>query len=175
MTKTTNQKAKVSYRSKRKSRKAVSTVVAKPTMSETDLRVKISPRLQWVLPYLKKAKIKMPGLVVPSQIRSFKPTKSRIMRVYGNVYFETRIIVLATHTQQLYRNAKNELKVSKIISIPRHEILDTLAHELAHLHYPDHGYEHEEYTKVIFKTFGVTTKCTTCKGSGRVPMESKPY
>lgn len=143
-------------------------------VKEPKLRVKISPRLQWVLPYLKKAKMMMPSLVVPTQIRSFRPDKKRIMRVVGNVYFETRIVVLATHTQQTYRNSRGKTSVRKIVAIPRNEILDTLAHELAHISYPEHGYEHEEYTKTIFKTFGLTQKCPTCQGIGKVPVESKP-
>jgi len=138
------------------------------------MRIKVSPRLQWVLPYIRKAKAKMTSLIMPTQVRSFKPTKTRIMRVLGNVYFETRIIVLATHTQQTYKTSRGKLKVKKIIAIPRTEILDTLAHEFAHMRYPDHNYEHEEYTRSIYKTFGLTQKCPHCKGSGRKPMESKP-
>ncbi len=138
------------------------------------INVKISPRLQWVLSYLKKAKAKMPTLMMPTQIRSFKPTRKRIMRVFGNVYFETRIIVVATHTQQTYTNKRGRTVIKKIVAISRNEILDTLAHELAHMKYPEHDYEHEEYTRTIFKTFGLTEKCPTCKGTGRVAMESKP-
>lgn len=141
---------------------------------EIRINVKISPRLQWALSYLKKAKAKMPTLVMPTQIRSFKPTRKRIMRVFGNVYFETRIIVVATHTQQTYTNKRGRTVIKKIVAIPRNEILDTLAHELAHMKYPEHDYEHEEYTRTIFKTFGLTEKCPTCKGTGRMAMESKP-
>lgn len=148
--------------------------IPKTKSLEAKLRVKVSPRLQWVLPYIKKAKARMPTLILPTQIRSFKPTSSRIMRVLGNVYFETRIIVIATHTQQTYKTAKGHVRVKKIIAIPRTEILDTLAHELAHMRYPDHDYEHEEYTKTIFRTFGVTQKCLVCRGTGRVEIESKP-
>lgn len=139
------------------------------------IRVKVSPRLLWVLPYLKKAKTKMPTLILPTQIRSFKPTKKRIMRVYANVYFETKIVVISTHTQQTYRNSRGKITVRKIVPIPRTEILDTLAHEMAHMNYPEHNYEHEEYTRTIFKTFGLTQRCSTCRGSGRVFLESKPY
>lgn len=152
-------------------------IIKKPllkTKREKPLPIKISPRLQWVLPYVRKAKKQMPSIILPTQIRSFKPTKSRIMRVLANVYFETRIIVLATHTQQTYRNSRGKLAVRKIVSIPRAEILDTLAHEIAHLHYPDHGYEHEEYTKTVFRTFGIFVKCPTCKGSGKMALQSKP-
>lgn len=146
------------------------------TVKKNDIRfrVKISPRLQWIFPYLKRAKAKMPSLVLPTQIRSFKPAKRRTMRVLGNVYFETRIIVLATHTQQVHRSGPGKHKVKKIVALPRNEILDTLAHELAHMKYPEHNYEHEEYTATIFKAFGLTQKCQTCKGLGRVPLGSKP-
>ena len=141
---------------------------------EIRIPVKVSPRLQWVLPYVKKAKARMPSLLLPTQIRSFKPTKKKIMRVFGNVYFETRIIVLATHTQQTGLTKRGRTRVKKIVAIPRNQILDTLAHELAHMKYPEHDYEHEEYTRTIFKTFGLTEKCPTCKGSGRVNIESEP-
>ncbi|EKD42467.1 MAG: hypothetical protein ACD_73C00143G0005, partial [uncultured bacterium] len=104
-----------------------------------------------------------------------KPTRKRIMRVYANVYFETRIVVIATHTQQTYRNSRGRLTVKKIVPLSRAEILDTLAHELAHMSYPDHNYEHEEYTRTIFKTFGLTVRCPTCKGEGRVDLKSQPY
>lgn len=138
------------------------------------LRVKVSPRLQWVLPYLKRAKAKMPSLILPTQIRSSKPTRRKIMRVLGNVYFETKIIVLATHTQHSYKTRRGKTCVKRIVAIPRPEIMDTLAHELAHMRYPEHDYEHEEYTRTVFKTFGITQKCPTCKGTGSIPLESKP-
>lgn len=141
---------------------------------EIKFRIKVSPRLQWIGPYLKKAKAKMPGLILPTQIRSFKPTRKRIMRVLGNVYFESRVIVLFTHTQLTYKNKQGKTRVKKIVALPRPEILDTLAHELAHMKYPEHNYEHDEYTRTIFRTFDITQKCPTCKGSGRVPMESHP-
>ena len=137
------------------------------------MRVKTSPRLQWVLPYLKRAKARMPSLILPTQIRSFKPTKRKTMRVLGNIYFETKIIVLATHTQQTH-SARGGRAKKKIIALPKNEILDTLAHELAHMKYPDHDYEHEEYTGTIYKTFGLTQKCPRCKGTGRVSLASKP-
>ncbi len=141
---------------------------------EVRINVKFSPRLQWLLPYLRKAKSKMPTLILPTQIRSFKPTRKRIMRVLGNVYFESRIIVLATHTQQTYSTKRGHTRVKKIVAIPRNEILDTMAHELAHISYPEHDYEHEEYTRTIFKTFDLTQKCPTCRGTGRVQMDSEP-
>ncbi len=141
---------------------------------ERVLSIKFSPRLEWMMPYIRKAKAKMPGLVLPTQVRSFKPTKKRIMRVYANVYIETRIIVLATHTQQTFKNAQGKTKIKKITPIPRTEMLDTLAHELAHLKYPDHNYEHEEYTRSIFRTFGMMQKCPTCHGTGKIALESKP-
>lgn len=146
----------------------------KKERKEVRINVKISPRLQWVLPYLRKAKAKMPTLILPTQLRSFKPTRKRIMRVLGNVYFETRIVVLATHTQQTTQTKRGHTRVKKIVAIPRNEILDTLAHELAHIRYPEHDYEHEEYTRTIFKTFDLTEKCPTCRGTGRVALDSEP-
>ncbi|MBI2340978.1 MAG: hypothetical protein HYU99_11540 [Deltaproteobacteria bacterium] len=159
---------------KKRTRKKRREMRKKKKKREIKIRVKVSPRLQWAIPYLKKAKARMPSLILPTQIRSFMPVRRKIMRVLGNVYFETRIIVLATHTQQTTTTKRGRIRVKKIVAIPRAEILDTLAHELAHMRYPEHNYEHDEYTRTIFKTFDMTQKCPTCKGTGRVQMESKP-
>ena len=137
-------------------------------------RIKISPRLEWVRRFIRKAKLRMPSLILPTQVRSFMPVKKKIMRVLANIYHETRVIVLATHTQRTTKNHKGKTKVKSIVSIPRNEILDTLAHELAHINYPDHNYEHEEYTKTIFRTFGIMQKCPHCRGKGKIPLPSKP-
>ncbi len=138
------------------------------------IRARISPKLSWMHPYLIKAKRKMPSLDLPKQLRPFKPTRKKIMRVFGNVYFEKKVISIATHTQVTYVNAKGQLRVKRIIRLPKARMLDTLAHELAHLRYPDHNYEHEEYTRMIFKTFDLKEKCPTCKGSGKIELECKP-
>jgi hypothetical protein len=139
-----------------------------------EIRFRISPTLAWMHSYLKKAKTKMPSLLLPKQIRPFKPTKKKIMRVFGNIYFDKKLIVIATHTQVTYINKKGKLKVRRIIRLPKARMLDTLAHELAHLRYPDHNYEHDEYTRMIFKTFDLKEKCPTCKGSGKIELEAKP-
>jgi excinuclease UvrABC ATPase subunit len=138
---------------------------------ELVIKTKISPNLAWIYPYLRRAKLKMPNLVLPDRIRSTKPSKARIMRVMGNAYVHNKTIVIATHNQLTYMNKKGELKVRRITRMPKAKMLDTLAHEMAHLHYPKHGYEHEEFTRAIFKTFDLTEKCPQCKGSGKIPME----
>jgi len=147
---------------------------AKQSFVNDLVKIKISPQLAWVYPYILKAKNKMPSLSLPKQIKTFKPTKTKIMRVFGNIYFEKKLIVIGTHTQQTYLNKKGQLKVKKIVRLSKVKILDTLAHEIAHLRYPDHGYEHDEYTRMIFKTFGLKEKCPHCKGSGKIEIESKP-
>jgi len=138
------------------------------------LKTDFSPSLVWMYCYLKKAKEKMPNLTLPTRIRSCKPSRTRIMRVLGNAYFANRIVVIATHTQQTYLNRKGELRVKKIVRLPKAQVLDTLAHEIAHFQYPDHGYEHEEFTRAIFKTFGLKEKCPYCKGTGKIQLEGKP-
>lgn len=137
-------------------------------------KTQFSPQLVWLHPYLRKALEKMPNLNLPSRVRSFKPSRSRIMRVLGNAYFATKIVVIATHTQQTYLTKMGHLRVRKVVRLPKAQILDTLAHEIAHFHYPDHGYEHEEFTRAIFKTFGLKEKCPHCKGTGKVQLEGKP-
>ena len=146
----------------------------KRSKAELILKTELSPQLHWVYIYLRKAKLKMPNLVLPKRIRSFRPTKTKIMRVLGNAYFDNRTVVIATHTQTTYMNRKGELKVKKIVRLPKARILDTLAHEIAHFQYEDHGYEHEEFTRSIFKTFGLKEKCPYCKGTGKVQLEGKP-
>jgi hypothetical protein len=138
---------------------------------ELVIKTKISPNLAWMYLYLRKAKIKMPTLTLPIRVRSFKPSTSRIMRVMGNVYLHNRTIVIATHTQNTYMNRRGRLRVKQVSRLPKAKILDTLAHEMAHLHYPDHGYEHEQFTRAIFKTFDLKEKCPHCKGTGKVQME----
>ncbi len=142
--------------------------------ADLGIRSKISPKLVWMFPYLKKAKQKMPSLVLPRHIKPYKPLKNKIMRVLGNVYFASKVIVIATHTQQTYLNKKGQLRVKKIVRLPKSRMLDTLAHELAHFRFPDHGYEHEEFTRIIFKTFDLKEKCPHCKGSGKIELEPKP-
>ncbi len=159
----------------KKTPKTKSKISVKKRSKETlDVSSLISPQLAWVYPFLLKAKRKMPSLVLPKQIRPFKPTKTKIMRVFGNVYFEKKLVMIATHTQQTYLNKTGQLKVKKIIRLPKAKVLDTLAHELAHLRYQDHGYEHEQYTRMIFKTFDIKERCPHCRGSGKIHIDSKP-
>ena len=141
--------------------------------SELILKTKLSSNLAWMYPYLKKAKVKMPNLIIPKQIRSHKPGPKRIMRVMGNAYVDNKTVIIATHNQVTYMNRKGELRVKKIVRLPKAQMLDTLAHEIAHLHYPTHGYEHEEFSRAIFKTFGLKEKCPYCKGTGKITMEGK--
>lgn len=172
---TFNQNTKKRTKSSPTTRKAKRSIpVVKRSKPELVIKTEFSPVLTWMYPYLKKAKQKMPNLVLPKRIRSFKPSRSRIMRVMGNAYFANRTVVIATHTQHTYLNRKGDLQVSKIIRLPKAQILDTLAHEIAHFHYPEHGYEHEEFTRAIFKTFGLKEKCPHCKGSGKIQLEAKP-
>ncbi|MFO1464178.1 MAG: hypothetical protein U1F66_10420 [bacterium] len=166
------QKRKTSRRSgpRRKTPKGVT----KRSKAELVIKTEFSPHLHWMHGYLRRAKLKMPTLILPNRIRSFRPTRSKIMRVLGNAYFGNRTVVIATHTQVTYLNRQGDLKVKKIVRLPKARILDTLAHEIAHFHYPDHGYEHEEFTRSIFKTFGLKERCPYCKGTGKIQLEGKP-
>ena len=140
----------------------------------TGVTVKVSPNLHWVFPFLRKAQQKMPNLRLPKYIRSYRPSHTRVMRVLGNAYFQSKVVVLATHTQTTYLDKKGRLKIGKVVRLPKSKILDTLAHEIAHLKYDDHGYEHDEYTRIIFKTFGLKERCPHCRGSGKIDTEPKP-
>lgn len=135
------------------------------------LNTKISPYLAWIYPFLRKAKLKMPNLVLPDRVRSYKPGPRKIMRVLGNAYFDNKTVIVATHNQVTHMNHYGEIKIRKIVRLSQARMLDTLAHEIAHLTYPQHGYEHEEFSRAIFKTFGLRGKCPHCKGSGRIALE----
>ncbi len=140
---------------------------------ELVLETQISPNLAWMFPYLRRIQSKMPNLVLPKKIRSHKPNTQKIMRVLGNAYCHNQTIVIATHNQVTYLNRKGELRVKRIVRLPKSRMLDTLAHEIAHLTYPEHGYEHEEFTRAIFKTFGLKEKCPHCKGTGKVTLQGR--
>lgn len=159
---------------KKSPKKSKTRPVKKRSKAELVIKTKFSPHLVWMYPFVRKAKLKMPTLVLPNRIRSFRPTRTKIMRVMGNAYFADRTVVIATHTQLTYLNRKGQLKVKSIVRLPKAKILDTLAHEIAHFQYADHGYEHEEFTRSIFKTFGLKERCPHCKGTGKVQLEGKP-
>lgn len=141
---------------------------------ELVIKTQFSPNLAWMYPFIRKAKQRMPTLALPLRIRSCRPTRKKIMRVLGNAYFASKTVILATHNQLTYLDRRGRLRVKKIVRLPKAQMLDTLAHELAHFHYPDHGYEHEEFTRSIFKTFELKEKCPHCKGRGKIQLESKP-
>jgi hypothetical protein len=159
---------------KKSPKKSKTRPLKKRSKAELVIKTKFSPQLAWMYPFVRKAKLKMPTLILPHRIRSFKPTRTKIMRVMGNAYFSNRTVVIATHTQLTFLNRKGHLKVKNIVRLPKAKILDTLAHEIAHFQYADHGYEHEEFTRSIFKTFGLKERCPYCKGTGKVQLEGKP-
>lgn len=138
---------------------------------ELVITTQISPHLAWVYPYLRRAKLKMPNLVLPVRIRSYRPSLTRIMRVMGNAYVDSKTIIVATHNQLTHLNPRGELKVKKVVQLSKPQILDTLAHEVAHLTFPKHGYEHESLTRAIFRTFNLKEKCPHCRGTGKIPMD----
>ncbi len=90
------------------------------------------------------------------------------MRTLGNVYFDTRTVSLATHDQMLRKQADDTYLVYRITKLSKRRVLETLAHELAHLHYADHDFEQDEFTKMIFKAFRFKETCPICSGKGKV-------
>ena len=56
-----------------------------------------------------------------------------------------------------------------LVALSNREILMTLAHELAHLEYHEHGYEQKWYALTIFNTFGLYDICPSCQGKGKIP------
>lgn len=132
---------------------------------------KISKHLNWMERFLRKAKKKMPALTMPLRIRSWKHTPRKEQRVWGTCDRETKTITLATH-KIIYIRGKKRMR-RKAVALPRKDILQTFAHELAHLRYDDHTYEQECYGRMIFDTFIAKDKCPTCNGKGKVPAVYK--
>ena len=131
------------------------------------LNTRISENLQWVERYLRRAKVHMPSLSLPKQIRSYRPHLSKEQRVWGTCAIDTKIITLMTHRAVVSQNGGRRPK-KKHLAIPQREMLMTLAHELSHLRFEAHNYEQESYARTIFTAFGVKDKCAHCSGSGRV-------
>jgi len=111
------------------------------------MSVKISPELKWVIPYLKRA-----SKIVPveqlEKIIAVKPRLEQIQHCHAQLVTETN-----THTNQvkrryislnLYYVKSHQLKPLKRKKVPfsKIDLLETLAHELAHLidvkHTPKH-------------------------------------
>jgi len=132
---------------------------------------KISPAISWLERYLKRTKKKMPGLTMPLRIRSWKHTPRKEQRVWGTCDRETRTITLATH-KIVWTRGKKRMK-RKAVALSRREILQTFAHELAHLRYDAHTYEQECYGRTILDTFGVLDRCHHCNGRGKITAEYK--
>jgi hypothetical protein len=135
--------------------------------------VHIVKPLAWVDTYLARAKRKMPAMILPKQILSYRPRLGAKHRTWGSCSVRERLITLATHRQDTVekktKGNKGKAKKEKVlIALTHREILMTLAHELAHLEYPEHGYEQKWYALTIFNTFGLYDTCPHCDGKGKI-------
>jgi len=146
-------------------------MVVRPKKKLTFKKPVISPALSWLEHYLRKTKKKMPGLTMPLRIRSWKHTPRKEQRVWGTCDQSAKTITLATHKIIMVRGKKRMKR--KAVALSRKEVLQTFAHELAHLRYDDHTYEQVCYSRSIFDTFSVKDKCPLCNGKGKVPAEYK--
>jgi hypothetical protein len=130
-------------------------------------KIKISKPLAWMEKYLRRVERMMPAMSMPRAIRSFIPNPKKLHRTLGNCCIEDRSITLATHSvKQITKDGK---KKCVLVALPHLEILQTLAHELSHLAYEQHGYEQEWYGRTIFHTFGLHEQCPHCSGKGWIP------
>lgn len=136
-----------------------------------EIKPKISKTLKWTEKYLNRAWLSMPGLIKPSQIRSYKPTLTKIMRSLGSCSFSDKVIAIATHQTKI--KIIHHKKERVIVLLSKADILLTIAHEIAHLQYENHGYEHKSYARTIFNAFGLKDVCPHCKGKGKVLVEYK--
>jgi len=126
-------------------------------------KIKIQKVLEWARPYLYKAKMEIPDLILPRVIKGYTPPKTKEQVTLGCCHFGPKLITLATHNQ------KKKNRRFKNIPFRRWEILETLAHELAHFHEEEHGPLHVGLTEVVYKSFGLKVTCRKCKGSGCLP------
>lgn len=138
------------------------------------IRVKVGRDLQWVLPYLEKTHEILPRLQLPLAINAYRPSLRRRLRTLGSSYYDEGVINLVTH-MQIYEMRGGRRRVKGLRRLSRYKILETLAHELAHLHVAEHNFEHAEMTKTIFRTFGLKRACPHCGGSGRMELDCNPY
>jgi len=135
------------------------------------IHVLISKNLTWLEPYLRRAKKRMQKLILPTRIRSYKPSLRKEMKSWGSCEIKTRTITLATHKIIVMKGFKRSTK--KLVALSEKEVLMTLAHEMAHFVYEKHGYEQESYARTIFHAMGVQETCPLCQGKGKIPAEYK--
>jgi len=117
--------------------------------------VKISNELQWMLPFVEATE----GLIDLSKItkiKGYKQIPSKEVQTEGCTHYKNGkfLITIKTHN---YSKEKEKYKEEY-----KGLLLDTLAHELAHIHPNcfDHGYEHfamqvkilQRFVKVLKKT-----------------------
>lgn len=126
--------------------------------------VKISKCLQWLTPYLERLKKTLPDVREPKSIKSYTHPRKPKQGSMGLCCRTDKSITLALSYHRagyigMYRAQGPLDKVA---------LLDTLAHEIAHLHVWDHNPEHSGLTKAIFEAFGVGEECPTCLGAGRI-------
>lgn len=129
--------------------------------------VRISKAIAWIGKYLERVRKKMPAMVLPRVVRSFRPHPKKEHRTLGNCCVEDRTITLATHSVK--ERTINGRKRRVLVPLSHLEILQTFAHELSHLAYETHGYEQEWYGRTIFNTFGIKEPCPHCEGRGKIP------
>ncbi|MFH0799464.1 MAG: hypothetical protein V2A66_04700 [Pseudomonadota bacterium] len=128
---------------------------------------RISKPLAWIGKYLTRVEKRMPAMVVPRTVRSFRPQLRKEHRTLGNCCRADRTITLATHSTA--ERTTNGRKKRVLVPLSKLEILQTFAHELSHLAYDHHGYEQEWYGRTIFNTFSLKEACPHCEGKGKIP------
>lgn len=138
-----------------------------PRRRSKHAKIRISKPLAWVEKYIRRVERKMPTMLMPKIIRSFQPNPRKKHRTLGNCCIEDRSITLATHSVKVVTRGGRKKRV--LTPLSHLEILLTLAHELSHLAYEQHGYEQEWYGRTIFNTFGLTEQCPHCSGKGKIP------
>ncbi len=141
--------------------------MAPSTRATSVARIRIAASLTWVDRYLARARRRMPTMALPKVIRAFRPNPKKKHRTLGSCCRADASINIATHTVEVREIKGRKRRILR--ELTRLEILQTLAHELAHLAYERHDYEQEWYARTIFHTFGLTETCPHCEGKGKIP------
>lgn len=124
----------------------------------------ISKPLRWVVPYLDKLRKNLPNIRMPKSIKTYTHSKSPKYGAMGVCTKYTKSISIAVS----FHRAGHVGLFRLTGELDQTAVLDTLAHEIAHLHVWDHGPAHTGLTRAIFEAFEVGQQCPVCLGAGKV-------
>lgn len=124
-------------------------------------KIKLSKDLKFLMPFIESAKSLVPLHKIKA-IKSYKVNKKRISRTYGaTMESRQRYIITLRSAHWVPRDKDYTVETLSMM-------LDTLAHELAHVKYFDHSYKHFKLQMLILLKFSdilkkLNIKDTSCR------------